>query len=352
MPGCCGRTYAGSLRRMRRDDRRHRHPRGGRRGHAPAHGRVRRRSSTSRASSPTARRRRRSAPRAACRSTCAWCRPAAGAPRCSTSPARRPHNVRTRELAVRQGLKLSEYGLFDARDGRADRRRDRGGGLRAARPAVDPAHAARGPGRGRGRAARASCPTLVSSTDIRGDLHTHTDLTDGVATLEQMVETAAGPAATRTTRSPTTRRTCYMQRMTDEKMLAQRAQLRARCRNGPEDDAAARHRAEHRPGRRGRLGRGVPRGVRRLRGVGALALQPAAGGDDARGSSGRARTRTSTSSGTRPPGCIGQRPPIELRPRRGVPGGRADGHRAGDQLVPRPARPAATSTSCGPSGTG
>jgi PHP domain len=35
-------------------------------------------------------------------------------------------------------------------------------------------------------------PVLVAGDDIRGDLRTHTDLTDGVASLEDMVATAAG----------------------------------------------------------------------------------------------------------------------------------------------------------------
>ena len=29
----------------------------------------------------------------------------------------KPHNIRIREIAVRKGLKLSEYGLFDAKSG-------------------------------------------------------------------------------------------------------------------------------------------------------------------------------------------------------------------------------------------
>ena len=69
------------------------------------------------------------------------------------------HNIRIREMAVRKGLKLNEYGLFRRQVRNADRRRDRGGGLRAARPSVDPADASRGPRRGRGGARRRRCPT-------------------------------------------------------------------------------------------------------------------------------------------------------------------------------------------------
>jgi len=40
-------------------------------------------------------------------------------------------------------------------------------------------------------ALKGTLPALLAEGDLRGDLHTHTDLTDGLATLEQMVETAA-----------------------------------------------------------------------------------------------------------------------------------------------------------------
>ena len=115
------------------------------------------------------------------------------------------HNIRIREMAVRKGLKLNEYGLFEADDRRPARRRDRGGGLRAARPAVHRAHAARGPRRDRGRAGRrAAGPDHLQQ--IRGDLHTHTNLTDGLATLEQWSRPPPN-TGTPTTPSPTTRPT-------------------------------------------------------------------------------------------------------------------------------------------------
>jgi DNA polymerase (family X) len=69
-------------------------------------------------------------------------------------------------------------------------------------------------------------PPVVELRDVRGDLHTHTDLTDGLATLERMVE-AAWVKRYRyyavTDHAPN----LYMQRMTDDKMLAQRDRVRA-----------------------------------------------------------------------------------------------------------------------------
>ena len=68
------------------------------------------------------------------------------------------HNIRIRELAVRKGLKLSEYGLFQRRRRRAGRLGDRGGGVRAARAGLGPADAARGPRRGRRRRSAGTLP--------------------------------------------------------------------------------------------------------------------------------------------------------------------------------------------------
>ena len=65
---------------------------------------------------------------------------------------------------------------------------------------------------------------LVRTEDLRGDLHTHTDLTDGVAPLADMVAAAAARGYSYyavTDHAPN----LFMQRMTDEKMLAQRAEV-------------------------------------------------------------------------------------------------------------------------------
>jgi DNA polymerase (family 10) len=60
--------------------------------------------------------------------------------------------------------------------------------------------------------------------DLRGDLHTHTDLTDGIATLEEMVTAAAARGYAYyavTDHAPN----LFMQRMTIEKMREQREEL-------------------------------------------------------------------------------------------------------------------------------
>ncbi|MFJ8435446.1 DNA polymerase/3'-5' exonuclease PolX [Kitasatospora sp. NPDC094019] len=134
------------------------------------------------------------------------------------------HNIKLRTMAVRAGLKLSEYGLFDAE-----------GGEKIVSASEEEVYTALGlpwiapplrEDRGEIEAAlRGELPELVTETDLRGDLHTHTDLTDGLATLEEMIDTAAARGYSYyavTDHAPD----LVMQRMTDEKMLAQRERLR------------------------------------------------------------------------------------------------------------------------------
>ncbi|MET7394872.1 DNA polymerase/3'-5' exonuclease PolX [Dactylosporangium sp. NPDC005572] len=136
----------------------------------------------------------------------------------------KPHNVRVRELAVRAGLKLSEYGLFRADDGslvasESEEEVYERLGLQWVPPPLRE-------DRGEVEAARdRALPALVTQEDIRGDLHTHTDLTDGVAPLADMV--AAARARGYEYYAVTDHaKNMPMQRMTDDKMLEQRRALR------------------------------------------------------------------------------------------------------------------------------
>ena len=135
------------------------------------------------------------------------------------------HNVAVRQIAVKQKLKLSEYGLFEAETNtlivsRTEEEVYERLGLAWVPPAMREDH---------GEielAARGQIPRLVRVDDLRGDLHTHTDLTDGVASLETMADAARRRGYEYyavTDHAPD----LIMQRMTDEKMLAQREQVRA-----------------------------------------------------------------------------------------------------------------------------
>jgi DNA polymerase (family X) len=135
------------------------------------------------------------------------------------------HNVAVRQIAVRQKLKLSEYGLFDTETGelivsRTEEEVYARLGLAWIPPAMREDHGEVE------AAARGEIPHLVREKDLRGDLHTHTNLTDGVASLEDMVAAAARKGYEYyaiTDHAPN----LFFQRMTDEKMLAQREQVRA-----------------------------------------------------------------------------------------------------------------------------
>jgi len=135
------------------------------------------------------------------------------------------HNVRIRELAVRAGLKLNEYGLFDATGGDLlAARTERAVYERLGLPYIEPTLRE---DLGEVEAALAgSLPSLVTAKRIRGDLHTHTDLTDGRASLEAMLGAAAAKGYDYyavTDHAPD----LPMHRMTDEKMLAQSERIRA-----------------------------------------------------------------------------------------------------------------------------
>ncbi|MEV4097402.1 DNA polymerase/3'-5' exonuclease PolX [Streptosporangium saharense] len=134
----------------------------------------------------------------------------------------REHNVHLREIVVKKGWKLSEYGLFDGdRVVAAEREEDvyRALGMAWIPPVL------REDGGEIDAALRDALPVLVTEEDLRGDLHTHTDLTDGIASLEEMVAAAHARGHSYyavTDHAPD----LAMQRMTLDKALAQRERLR------------------------------------------------------------------------------------------------------------------------------
>ncbi|HEY7517140.1 MAG TPA: DNA polymerase/3'-5' exonuclease PolX [Methylomirabilota bacterium] len=99
------------------------------------------------------------------------------------------HNVRLRQLAIQRGLKLSEYGVFEEESG-----------ARVAGATEEDVYAAVGlpwippelrEDSGELEAAREGrLPRLVEPGDLRGDLHDHTDWSDGHHPLEKLVEAA------------------------------------------------------------------------------------------------------------------------------------------------------------------
>jgi DNA polymerase (family 10) len=99
------------------------------------------------------------------------------------------HNVALREAAVKAGLKVSEYGVEELVTGEVLRARDEAEVYR--RLGMDFVPPELRENRGELEAARSHrLPDLVSIEQIRGDLHAHTDWSDGKATLEEMVAAA------------------------------------------------------------------------------------------------------------------------------------------------------------------
>ncbi|MFN8111703.1 MAG: DNA polymerase/3'-5' exonuclease PolX [Solirubrobacterales bacterium] len=101
------------------------------------------------------------------------------------------HNVKLRERAVKMGLSVSEHGIADTESGEVTRCEDEAGVYER----LDLAYVEPELREGRDEiklAAKDELPELVTTADIRGDLHCHTTLSDGKNTLEEMAEAARG----------------------------------------------------------------------------------------------------------------------------------------------------------------
>jgi DNA polymerase (family 10) len=97
------------------------------------------------------------------------------------------HNIALRQIAIDHGLKLNEYGLFKGARllaGRTEAELYQRLGL-----AVPPPELREDQGE-IAAALHGRLPKLVSVEDIRGDLHVHTNATDGRASLREMVDAA------------------------------------------------------------------------------------------------------------------------------------------------------------------
>jgi len=99
------------------------------------------------------------------------------------------HNISLRERGRRQGLKLSEYGITDLATGRLEKfaveeEFYRRLGLQYIPPELREAQGEVE------RAEQGTLPRLVELSDIKGDLHMHTDWSDGHNSIEEMAVAA------------------------------------------------------------------------------------------------------------------------------------------------------------------
>lgn len=99
------------------------------------------------------------------------------------------HNIALRTLALKKGLKISEYGIFNKKSGKrlaGEKEKDiyKILGLSYIEPELRE-------NRGEIEAAKANrLPKLIEESDIRGDLHIHSNWSDGSASIEKIVEAA------------------------------------------------------------------------------------------------------------------------------------------------------------------
>lgn len=103
------------------------------------------------------------------------------------------HNVEMRNRAIDRGMKLNEYGLWDTENGKEEKRRIAGENEKDIYEALGLDYIEPELRENRGEieaAGRGELPSLVTLDDIRGDLHSHTQRTDGNASLREMIEGA------------------------------------------------------------------------------------------------------------------------------------------------------------------
>src|SRR5438309_2732360 len=96
------------------------------------------------------------------------------------------HNIRMRERAIKQGLKLNEYGLFDASEKRLAGTEEEEIFEKLGLPYIPPV--LREDWGEIEAAAEGNRPNIGQPEDIRGDLHMHTTWSDGKYSAEEMVE--------------------------------------------------------------------------------------------------------------------------------------------------------------------
>jgi DNA polymerase (family 10) len=99
------------------------------------------------------------------------------------------HNINLRERGHRQGLKLSEYGIAELKTGELEKFATEEAFYQRLGLAYIPPELREGQQEIE-RAEQGTIPRLVELADIKGDLHVHTDWSDGHDTIEAMAKAA------------------------------------------------------------------------------------------------------------------------------------------------------------------
>jgi DNA polymerase (family 10) len=136
------------------------------------------------------------------------------------------HNVKLRELAVRRGLKLSEYGVF-----RVKGNKRLGGATEeemyaALRLPLIPVEMREDLGEVE-LAVQGKLPSLIEPPDIKGDLQSHTRESDGNNTLEQMAAAARERGYEYLLITDHSRSSAYAGGLSEERLRKQMRQIKA-----------------------------------------------------------------------------------------------------------------------------
>lgn len=99
------------------------------------------------------------------------------------------HNIRLRDMAVRKGLKINEYGIFREKDDKRLGGEDEEDVYRLLGLPFVPPELREDLGEVEA-AIKGKLPRLIEEKDIRGDLHVHSRWSDGAHSLEELVNAA------------------------------------------------------------------------------------------------------------------------------------------------------------------
>lgn len=101
----------------------------------------------------------------------------------------RQHNILMKDYANQQGLSLNEYGISDLESGSLEKQADEESFYRRLGLPLIPPEIREGM-RELDLARGGHLPRLAESTDVRGDLHVHSDWSDGTGSLEAIIQAA------------------------------------------------------------------------------------------------------------------------------------------------------------------
>jgi len=97
------------------------------------------------------------------------------------------HNIHLRKIAIDKGLKINEYGLFDVKTGNKIAGDSEEGIYHALDLVMVPPEMREDHGEIE-LAMSGKMPSLISLKDIKGDMHSHSNWSDGTSSLEEIVE--------------------------------------------------------------------------------------------------------------------------------------------------------------------